>query len=115
RTNIRRFRAAGASQIHLFITFPRIIGPCFYGIDMATYGELIGARLKPDEIAEELGADSVNYLPIEEYVKATGMSREKLCLGCVTGEYPTQMANKLSCDMRTFIERGEKENRRIYE
>lgn len=115
RTNIRRFRAAGASQIHLFITFPRIIGPCFYGIDMATYGELIGARLKPDEIAEELGADSINYLPIEEYVKATGMSRDDLCLGCVTGEYPTQMANKLSCDMRTFIERGEKENRRIYE
>jgi amidophosphoribosyltransferase len=115
RTNVERFRMAGAEQIHLFITFPRIIGPCFYGIDMSTYGELIGARFKPDEIAEELGVDSVNYLPIEDYVKATGMSRKKLCLGCITGEYPTQMANELSREMKKTIERGHKEKGRIYE
>ncbi len=115
RTNVRRFRAAGANQIHLFITFPRILGPCFYGIDMSTYGELIGARLEPDEIAKELGANSINYLPINEYVRATGMSRDQLCLGCVTGRYPTPMANKLSKAMKVLIERGEKENGRIYE
>ncbi len=115
RTNIRRFRELGASQIHLFITFPRIIGPCFYGIDMATYGELIGARLGPDEIAKKLGADSINYLTIEEYAKATGMSRDKLCLGCVSSRYPTQMAEQLSRDMKDSIERGEKEGGRIYE
>ena len=82
---------------------------------MATYGELIGARFKPDEISKELGANSINYLPIEEYIKATGMSRDDLCLGCVTGEYPTQMANKLSHDMKTSINIGEEENGRIYE
>ena len=82
---------------------------------MATYDELIGARLEHDEIAKELGADSINYLPIEEYVKATGMSRDVLCFGCVTGEYPTQMANKLSRDMKASIDMGEKENGRIYE
>jgi len=85
RTNVRRFRAAGASQINLFITFPRIVGPCFYGVDMAIYGELIGACLRPDEIAEVLGADSINYLPIEEYVKATCMSRDELCLATSRG------------------------------
>jgi amidophosphoribosyltransferase len=115
RTNIRRFRAAGAKEVHLFITFPRIIGPCFYGIDMSTYKELIGARLGPDGIAEELGADSVSYLPIEDYVKATGLRRDQLCLGCLTGEYPTPMANKLSRDMRARIDEGEKEGSRIYE
>jgi amidophosphoribosyltransferase len=82
---------------------------------MTTYSELIGAHLRPDEIAKELGADSINYLPIEEYVKATDASRDDLCLGCVTGEYPTQMANKLSHDMKTSLEMGEKEDGRIYE
>jgi amidophosphoribosyltransferase len=90
RMNVRRFRAAAARKVHLFITFPRIIGPCFYGIDMSTYKELIGASLDAEGIAEELGADSVNYLSIEEYVKATGLRRDELCLGCVTGEYPAQ-------------------------
>lgn len=115
RTNVRRFRAAGAREVHLFITFPRIIGPCFYGIDMSTYGELIGARLNAEGIAEEVGADSVNYLPIEDYVEATGLHRNQLCLGCVTGEYPTHMANRLSHDMRARIENEEKEGGRIYE
>ena len=70
---VKRFREAGAKEIHLFITYPRIIGPCFYGIDMATYTQLIGARMTPEEIAKEVGADSVNYLDIETYVKCTGL------------------------------------------
>jgi amidophosphoribosyltransferase len=115
RMNVRRFRVAGVKEVHLFITFPRIIGPCFYGIDMSTYRELIGARLDPEGIAEEICADSVNYLPIGEYVKATGLSRDQLCLGCVTGEYPTPLAEKLSHDMRTRLETGGKETSRIYE
>lgn len=115
RSAVKRLREAGAKEIHLFITFPRIIGPCFYGVDMATYGELIGARLTPEEIAEELGADSVNYQPIEDYVRATGMSMEDLCLGCVTGEYPTPNANRLAREARERILRGEKEHGRIYE
>ncbi len=69
---VKRFRAAGAKEIHLFITYPRIIGPCFYGIDMATYSQLIGARMTHEEIAKEVGADSVNYLGIDDYVKCTG-------------------------------------------
>ena len=115
RMNVRRFREAGAGGIHLFITFPRIIGPCFYGIDMSTYGELIGARLGPEEIAEELGADSVNYLPVEEYIKATGLTRDELCLGCITGRYPTPMANQLAEEMRARLNGGALEEGRIYE
>jgi amidophosphoribosyltransferase len=115
RMNVRRFREAGAGDIHLFITFPRIIGPCFYGIDMSTYGELIGARSTPDEIAEDLGADSVNYLSVEEYVEATGMTRGQLCLGCITGEYPTPMANQLAEEMKARLVEGASERGRIYE
>ena len=115
RTNVRRLKAAGAVEVHLFITFPRIIGPCFYGVDMATYGELIGARLTAEEIAKELGADSVNYQPIEDLVKATGMPKEELCLGCLTGEYPTPLAQKMAKEMRERFDNGEKETGRIYE
>ena len=115
RINVRRFRAAGAREVHLFITFPRIIGPCFYGIDMSTYKELIGAGLDPEEIAEELDADSVNYLSIEDYVEATGLRRDELCLGCVTGEYPTPKAMDLSLEMRARLDEGKNESGRIYE
>jgi amidophosphoribosyltransferase len=115
RMNVRRFRAAGAREVHLFITFPRIISPCFYGIDMSTYKELIGASLDSEGIAEELDADSVNYLSIEDYVKATGLCRDELCLGCVTDEYPTPKAMQLSLEMRTRLEEGENEDGRIYE
>ncbi len=115
RTNVRRLKAASAGEIHLFITFPKIIGPCFYGIDMSTYGELIGARLDAEGIAEELGADSVNYLPLTEYVRATGLSRDQLCTGCITGSYPTPMANELASKMRAIVDEGKKEKGRIYE
>jgi amidophosphoribosyltransferase len=115
RMNVKRLRAAGARKIHLFITFPRIIGPCFYGIDMSTYNELIGARLDPDEIAEELNVDSVNYLSVDDYIKATGLRGNELCLGCVTGEYPTPKAMRLSLEMRSRLEEGMNEDGRIYE
>ena len=115
RSVVRRLRAAGAEEVHLFITFPRIIGPCFYGVDMARYGELIGARKEPEEIAEDLEADSVNYQPIGDYVTATGMRRDQLCLGCVTGEYPTPMADEMAREMRERFALGEGEQGRIYE
>ena len=114
RANIRRFREAGAGEIHLFITYPKIIGPCFYGIDMSTYRELIGVSLTEEEIAEELGADSVNYLPIEEYLKATSQQGE-LCTGCITGSYPTPLANEIASLMRKRLEKGIEEKGRIYE
>jgi len=115
RGNVRRLRDAGAREVHVFVTYPRIIGPCFYGIDMSSYGELIGARLTPEEIAREIGADSVNYLPIDEYIKETGMRPDQLCLGCITDEYPTEMACTLSEAMKEKLSQGAAEKGRIYE
>jgi amidophosphoribosyltransferase len=115
RVVIEKMRKLGAKKIHLFITFPRIIGPCFYGIDMATYGELIGSTRTPEEIAKVVGADSVNYQSIEGFVKATGMRKDELCFGCTTGEYPTPLAQRLANWMRRKFESGHKETGRIYE
>lgn len=112
---IKKLRSAGAKKIHLFVTFPRIIGPCFYGIDMATYGELIGSTHTPEEIAKIIGADTVNYQPIDMFIKAIGLRRNELCLGCVTGEYPTPLAQKIAIEMKEKFLKGEKETGRIYE
>ncbi|MEM2098933.1 MAG: amidophosphoribosyltransferase [Candidatus Bathyarchaeia archaeon] len=112
---IDKLRRAGAKKVYLFVTFPRIIGPCFYGIDMSTYGQLIGSNHSAEEIAKLIGADAVCYQSIEGLVKATGLSREQLCLGCVTGRYPTPFAQKLADEMKQKFLNGYKEKGRIYE
>jgi len=66
----------------------------------------------------ELGcarADSVNYLPVQDYVEATGMGINQLCLGCVTGKYPTPLANELADEMKGRLGKGESKRGRIYE
>jgi amidophosphoribosyltransferase len=115
RNFVKRFRSSGALEVHLFITFPRITGPCFYGIDMATFGELIGAYNDSEGVAEEIGADSVNYQAIDDYMKATGMKNDELCFGCVNGDYPTMMANEMAKKMKELLFKGGKEKGRIYE
>jgi amidophosphoribosyltransferase len=112
---VEKLRKMGANKIYLFITFPRIIGPCFYGVDMATYRELIGSRYEAEEIAKIVGADAVNFQSVEGLIKATGMNRDDLCLGCITGKYPTPMAQKLADEMKERFENGYNEKGRIYE
>ena len=115
RVVIEKMRKLGVKKVHLFITFPRIIGPCFYGIDMATYGELIGSTRETEEIAQVVGADSLSYQSVDRFVKATGMRKDELCFGCVTGKYPTPLAQRLSNWMRRKFFSGHKETGRIYE
>ena len=99
----------------MFVTFPRIIGPCFYGIDMSTYGQLIGSKHDADEIAKIIGADSVCYQSIEKLVVATGMTQDELCLGCITGKYPTPLAQQIADRMKKRFMDGHEEKGRIYE
>ncbi len=112
---VKKLRQMGANKVFLFITFPRIIGPCFYGVDMATYRELIGSQHDAEEIAEIVGADGVHYQSVEGLVKATGLPKEDLCLGCITGKYPTPLAQKLADEMKERFESGYSEKGRIYE
>ena len=115
RITVEKLRRMGAKKVYLFVTFPRIIGPCFYGIDMATYGQLIGAKHTPEEIAKIIGADAVCYQSIDGLVRATGFRREELCLGCLTGEYPTPLAQKIADEMKKRFLEGFEETGRLYE
>ncbi|MEM1565612.1 MAG: amidophosphoribosyltransferase [Candidatus Bathyarchaeia archaeon] len=115
KVTIEKLRMMGAKKVYIFVTFPRIVGPCFYGIDMATYSQLIGAKHTPEEIAKIIGADAVCYQSIDGFVKATGFKRDELCLGCLTGEYPTPLAQKIAATIKKRFLEGLEETGRLYE
>lgn len=81
-------REAGAKEIHLRVTSPPIRHPCFMGVDMATYEELIAHRLSVPDIRERLGVDTLGYLSIEGLTETIGQPADNLCLACFSGEYP---------------------------
>jgi amidophosphoribosyltransferase len=112
---IDKLRKSGATKIYMFVTFPRIIGPCFYGIDMSTYGQLIGSLHNEEEIANIIGADAVCYQSIENLVKATGCTKDELCMACITGKYPTPLAQEFADKMKKKFLAGYEEKSRIYE
>jgi amidophosphoribosyltransferase len=113
RINVAKLRRKGAKRVDLYVTFPRITNPCFYGVDMSTFGELIGAKMGQDEIAKWMGADSVNYQTVDGLVDAIGLPKNRLCLACVTGGYPSPIADQLA-RKRKGSEEPETGNR-IYE
>ena len=84
----RALREAGAREVHLRITSPPIKHPCYLGVDMATYDELIAANYTVDEIRRKTGADSLGYLSLDGLIGAVGRKREDMCLGCFVGDYP---------------------------
>ena len=112
---IEKLRKSGAKKVYMSVTFPRIIGPCFYGIDMSTYGQLIGSNHNDEEIAKIIGADKVCYQSIENLVKATGCTKDELCMACITGQYPTPLAQEFADKMKKKFSEGYQEKNRIYE
>jgi amidophosphoribosyltransferase len=82
-------RAAGAREVHLRICAPPIKHPCFLGVDLATYGELIAHRVPDvDETGRKLGADSLGYLSLPGAYRAVGVRPQSLCTACFSGDYP---------------------------
>lgn len=88
RKIIKMLRDAGASEVHIRICSPIIKHPCHLGIDIQTYGQLIGAYKDEDQICESLGADSVRYLTVEQLVSTCKNANVGFCLGCFVGKYP---------------------------
>ncbi len=85
---VKLLRKAGAREVHMRICAPPIRYPCFFGVDMATRGELIAAQKSVPQICRFIGADSLGYLSIEGLIKAVGLPRDNFCLACFTGDYP---------------------------
>jgi amidophosphoribosyltransferase len=79
---------AGAKEVHFRVSSPPITGPCYYGIDMDTKDQLVGANYTVEEIREQIGATTLAYLSVEGMTKATKQPKSSLCRACFDGEYP---------------------------
>jgi amidophosphoribosyltransferase len=88
RQIIGMLREAGAKEIHVRISAPPIRHSCHYGIDMSTNENMIAYGKEVDEIAKELGADSLAYISLEGVYEAIRGERGEHCDACFTGEYP---------------------------
>jgi amidophosphoribosyltransferase len=85
----------GAAEVHVRITAPPIRFPCFYGIDMASKGELAAARMTIEELNEYIGATSLGFLSIEGAKRAVAADEQRFCLACFDGKYPIPVPTNL--------------------
>ncbi len=90
RKIVKMVRAAGAKEVHVRISCPPTISPCFYGVDTPSKSELIAATHTIEEITKFLDADSVGYLSLEGLLSAVGSIRGSYCSSCYTGVYPVE-------------------------
>jgi amidophosphoribosyltransferase len=90
RKIVRMVRAAGAKEVHLRISCPPTISPCFYGVDTPRKKDLIAANNSIEEIRRFIEADSLSYLSLEGLQKACDGNGNRYCVACYTGEYPTE-------------------------
>jgi amidophosphoribosyltransferase len=88
RKIVKMVRAAGAAEVHVRISCPPTISPCFYGVDTPQRSELIAATHSLEEIRRYLGADSVAYLSLEGLLSAVMPESGRYCTSCYTGQYP---------------------------
>src|SRR5947208_934174 len=88
RQIVQMLRDAGAAEVHMRISAPPIRHPCHYGIDMSTREEMIAHGRSPEEVAAELGCDSLHYLSLESVYEAIGATRATHCDACFSGSYP---------------------------
>ena len=83
---IEIIRRAGAKEVHFRSASPAVMHPCFYGVDIAHRKELIAARMSVEEIRQEINADTLDYLSLENML--TSLKSNNFCVGCFNGVYP---------------------------
>lgn len=92
REIVQMVRSAGAREVHLRISCPPTLSPCYYGIDTPKKEELIAARMSVEEIRRFVGADSLGYLSYRSLLEACGDPEDtRYCTACYTGSYPTDV------------------------
>jgi amidophosphoribosyltransferase len=91
RKIVRLVREAGAREVHVRISCPPTISPCYYGVDTPTREELIASSHSPAEICQYLEADSLGYLSLASLKRAVDDSAGRFCNACYTGVYPTEL------------------------
>jgi amidophosphoribosyltransferase len=91
---VRMVREAGAKEIHVRISCPPTVSPCYYGVDTPNKSELIAANYSIEGIREFIEADSLGYLSLEGMLGATGISPDASCVACWNEQYPTRITRE---------------------
>jgi amidophosphoribosyltransferase len=100
RKIVKMVRAAGAREVHMRISCPPTISPCFYGVDTPNRSELIAATHSIEEITKYIEADSLGYLSLQGLLTAVGPRRSSYCTSCYTGHYPVEFPR----DEETYLQ-----------
>lgn len=95
RQIVRLIREAGAREVHMRVSSPPNLNPCFYGIDTAAKAELIAANLSVEGIRKYIEADSLGYLSLKNLIRSISLPGRNLCLACLNGEYPVRIPERL--------------------
>jgi amidophosphoribosyltransferase len=93
RKIVRMVRSAGAREVHLRISCPPTVSPCFYGVDTPCIAELIAANQSVEQIRRFVEADSLGYLSLRSLREAVSDEGHDYCYACYTGNYPTELVN----------------------
>jgi len=91
RKIVKALRDAGATEVHMRVSSPPVTHPCFYGIDTDSQDQLIAATKSVDEIATQIGVDSLHFLSWEGMLEATREDPDTFCTACFTGDYPVSV------------------------
>lgn len=95
---VNLIREAGATEVHMRISSPPFTNPCYFGIDIDSKENLIACQMSIEEIAKEIGADSLGYLSIEGVKNIAENAKCNFCTGCFTGEYPIRVPKEMPKD-----------------
>jgi len=102
RALVEMLRAAGAAEVHVRVSSPPVVSPCFYGIDMADEDELAAAHRSVEEKREHVAATSLAYLSLDGMQWATRLPEESVCRACFTRRYPTAVPQERSAAKLRF-------------
>ena len=93
---VQMIRQAGAAEVHFRLASAPITGPCYYGIDTPTKGELIASNHSLEEIRQHLGVETLGYLSLDGMLRAAGGDAGEFCHACFSGDYPTPVPNDVA-------------------
>jgi amidophosphoribosyltransferase len=106
RQIVAMLREAGATEVHIRISSPPIVSPCFYGIDFGDTKQLIAAGKTVEDVRKEIGATSLAYLSLEGLQESTQRPASQFCRACLTKEYPTRVPEGKTLAKMRFEDRG---------
>jgi amidophosphoribosyltransferase len=86
----------GAAEVHVRVSSPPVVSPCFYGIDMADEDQLAAAHRSVEEMRAHIGATSLHYLSVDGMQEATQLPEDSVCRACFTREYPTRVPPRVA-------------------